>query len=208
MISNEKCSGWNNYYVTNDHVLNLIKNMREAVGPSKEAILTSIVGQLGYLVQSKIKGYRQKPFYGDLLQEGKIGLLKAIKDFDPNRGPNFFKFACWHILHQVKLYINWQNKFNKMVEDDEDNYFGSSIVNSQDQFEEAEMWNIVDRAVESLPEMDKNVLCLHFGIKEEKSYTFKQIGEKYSLSKQRIEQIQKRAILRLQNNEEIKNIMR
>ena len=196
---------WDSYYVTNDHVLSLIKTLRDAPESNKDKILDSLVKLLGYLVQSKIKGYKLQIFYGDLLQEGKVGLLKAIRDFDPIRGINFFKFACWHIQHQVKLYLHWYRKANRGLE--EENYFGT-YEDAQDGFEQFELQQIISGALENLPEIDKRVLTMRFGIYDSEYRTFKQIGDELSLSKQRVEQIQKRALHRLKNNKEIKQLPR
>ncbi|MFA5048783.1 MAG: sigma-70 family RNA polymerase sigma factor [Patescibacteria group bacterium] len=195
------------YYVCNDHVLALLKILKESSTKDKEKVLASLVKQLGYLVQSKIKGYKHQLFYGDLLQEGKLGLLKAIKDFDPVRGINFFKFACWHIQHRIKLYLHWYKKIN-MVLKDEDNYFGTYEECSSDIFEQAEVKQTIINALNKLPEIDKRVLIMRFGINNNNFYTFKQIGDELFLSKQRIEQIQKRALLRLKNNTEIRLLVR
>lgn len=200
-------TNWNSYYVSNDQVLALLKILRESESRDREQVIASIIKQLGYLVQSKIKGYRQKPFYGDLLQEGKLGLLKAIKDFDPARGINFFKFACWHIQHRVKLYLQWHKKVNRVIEN-EDNYFGTHEDCAQDIFEQIEVQQTIKKVLDNLPEIDKRVLIMRFGIYDGELFTFKQIGDELSLSKQRVEQIQKRALLKLKNNKEIKLLAR
>lgn len=201
-------ASWNSYYVSNDQVIALLKILKEAQEENKKKIIASLIKQLGYLVQSKIKGYRQKSFYGDLLQEGKLGLLKAIKDFDLQRGINFFKFACWHIQHRIRVYLQWYKKVNKVVEEDENNYFDSHEKCAQDIFEQIEVQQTIKRALDKLPEIDKRVLIMRFGIYDNEFYTFKQIGDRLCLSKQRVEQIQKRALLKLKNNKEIKLLAR
>ena len=41
----------------------------------------------------------------DLIQEGNIGLLKAIKRFDPDRGVRFISFAVHSIKSEINEYI-------------------------------------------------------------------------------------------------------
>lgn len=177
----------NNYYVTNDEVISLLNEK------NTDLIMT----KLSYLVQSKIKKYKSQIFYLDLLQEGKLGLLKAIYDFDLKRGINFFKFANWHIKHRIRLYLRWQKR-NEPIE------IERSYTNNESdyQYEQFEMKKNLVKEVENLPHIYKNVLILRFGIGCDKC-SLKDIGEKFSLSKQRIEQIEKSAILKLRKNKNI-----
>lgn len=41
----------------------------------------------------------------DLIQEGVIGLIKAIDGFDPAKGSRLITFAVYHIDNQIRLYI-------------------------------------------------------------------------------------------------------
>jgi len=83
-------NSWNSYYVNNDSVLELIEKYSGLSSDGKKKIQEKIVKLLAYLVFKRIRGYKNKPYYDDLLQEGKIGLIKAIEDFDISRGLNFF----------------------------------------------------------------------------------------------------------------------
>lgn len=197
--------GWKSYYVSNEQVLALLKIFRDAPENKKEKIQSLLVKRLTYLVQSKIKGYRERPFYSDLLQEGKIGLLLAIEGFNPLRGVNFFKYAEWRILHQIKMYLRWQKRAERAVRAKEENYFGTICgPDPYEYYENIEKQVVLKKALDKLPEMDKRVLVMRFGMFGSDSHTFKQIGDIYSVSKQRIEQIQRRAISKLKNNREIR----
>ena len=47
---------------------------------------------------------------GDLIQEGNIGLMKAVKRFDPNVGVRLVSFAVHWVRAEIHEYIlrNWQ----------------------------------------------------------------------------------------------------
>lgn len=48
--------------------------------------------------------------YGDLIQEGNIGLMKAIRHYDPDRGARLMTFAVHWIRSEIQEYIirNWR----------------------------------------------------------------------------------------------------
>jgi RNA polymerase primary sigma factor len=45
----------------------------------------------------------------DLIQEGSLGLIHAIRDFDVTKGFKFISYAVWHIRQRILLYLS-QNK--------------------------------------------------------------------------------------------------
>lgn len=42
----------------------------------------------------------------DLINEGNIGMIRAIDKFDPTRGTSFLTFATWYIRQEINMYIN------------------------------------------------------------------------------------------------------
>ena len=48
--------------------------------------------------------------HADLVQEGNIGLMKAVKRFDPDRGVRLVSFAIYWIKAEIQEYVikNWR----------------------------------------------------------------------------------------------------
>jgi len=197
--------GWKGYYMYNDEALALIRTWREASPKHKGKVLAELLRRLSYMVQARIKYYKPQPFYSDLLQEGKLGLIKAIEDFDPLRGINFFKFASWHIRSRINNYLRWWKRTLKEMEGDSSSEFYVEVPTPQDHFERIEKRQVLLRAIDRLPELDRKVVMMRYGVGC-RNYTLKQIGDAFSLSKQRIQQIEFRAIAKLGKNQDIKNL--
>lgn len=61
------------------------------------------------LVVSVAKRYKGNELEQDLVQEGNIGLLHAVKKFDPRRGYKFATYAIWWIRQSISRYIAEQS---------------------------------------------------------------------------------------------------
>lgn len=183
---------WENYYITNDEVLEIFKTSKNI----KEELLI----KLNFLIQAKIKKFKKQPYYEDLLQEGKIGLLKAIEEFDMNKSVNFFKFANWYIWHRIKVFLCWQKRSSNIYREESFEDF-----NPQNKYEEKERDLYINNAINNLSFMDKKIITMRFGIDCD-NYSFREIGEGISLSKQRVEQIQKNIIHKLKKDRTIQGL--
>jgi RNA polymerase sigma-32 factor len=63
------------------------------------------------LVVAIARGYRGYGLpYSDLIQEGNVGLMKAVKRFDPNRGVRLVSFAVHWIRAEIHEFVlrNWR----------------------------------------------------------------------------------------------------
>ena len=176
------------YYVDNESVLKLIKSYKTLSEDDQKKKKEEIVNLLSYLIFSRTKGYKSKVYYEDLLQEAKMGLLKALDDFDINRGVNFFKFAIWKIQHKINMYLNNHKRFMKKPIDKKDKS------------------KVLKKEISRLSEIESRVITMRFGIFGSEKHTLKQVGKKFNVSKQYIQQLEARVIKKLRNNKNIKDI--
>ncbi len=70
-----------------------------------EAAHRLICGNLRFVVKvaNEYRGYGMKLL--DLIQEGNIGLMMAVKKFDPDRGIRLISYAVWWIRAYIQSYI-------------------------------------------------------------------------------------------------------
>src|SRR5271157_1536108 len=93
-------------FITNNEVIKTfeeIELLKKDKKYDKVTVLQNkIVNDLAFLVYSQAKSYRKFPNYCDLVQEGYIGLLRAVRKFDPALCSNFFFYCERWIRHSIK----------------------------------------------------------------------------------------------------------
>jgi RNA polymerase primary sigma factor len=215
------------------------------------------------LVISIAKRYRSLgvPFL-DLIQEGNLGLLKAVARFDYRRGCKFSTYATWWIrqsirralgeqsrvirlpsyigdhirkvfraaqrmeqqsgkeptAHQLAMQLGWSSarvrwlmkisrhtlSLQTPVGEDKDSNLGEFIEDkdSPAPYELAEASLLLDsmeRALSTLTPRQERILRLRYGLEGGRPHTLKEVAAKFGLTRERIRQIERKALRRLRH---------
>jgi len=216
------------------------------------------------LVVSVAKRYngRGVPFL-DLIQEGNLGLMKAVEKYDYRRGFRFSTYATWWIrqtitraiadqgrtirvpVHMVdrirvmykrtheleqklgrepnldelaqsleipKQKLEWMMKVSWLplsletpINEDEDESELGNFIEDQDTPTPSQsvytklLSEKIDEILDSLPFREARILRLRFGLENGRFYTLEEVGRKFGLTRERIRQIETKALRRLRH---------
>lgn len=97
--------------LTNEEECELAKKISEG---DEKALETLVKGNLRFVI-SVAKQYQNRGLpFADLVNDGNIGLIKAAKKFDNNRGFKFISYAVWWIRQSIMQAIAEQARIIKI----------------------------------------------------------------------------------------------
>lgn len=177
------------------------------------AIHTKIVNGLGFLVYGNTKMYRKFPNYEDLVQEGYIGLLNAVRKFDHNLFPNFFVYAERWIRNAIKRSAS---RFDVVYNPNKSRvvYAEPSEVGQEDLVEDTpeevffakETSSKIEEVLGEFPDRDREIVKRIFGLGKYHPQTLREIGPNFDLTHERIRQIKNKIISKLRKNESLSEL--
>lgn len=192
------------YLVNNEEILVLVGLWRGADREEKRRLANQVVSRMGFLIHSRIRQHKGSPLYDDLLQEGRLGVMRALKDFEPERGRNFFMFATWHIQTRVRRLL--MRELRRCESHTGGMLLTECAVEPYDDLDDHENRRVIMRALNFLPDSARRVLIMRFGFDGEEPHTCQQIGQELGISRQRVQQIEAGALRRLRKNHDLRSL--
>lgn len=158
--------------------------------------------------------------FADIIEEGNIGLIQAIDRFDPKKDTKVISYAVWWIRKTIieaiekKGMLDTENidDFNHNdKEEDESNSFIKPLYsnnlldeNNNSSFDAKQ---VIEELFEGVTERERNIVSDYFGLYGESPKTLDEIGEDLSITKERVRQLNERALKKMRSNALIKNII-
>lgn len=177
------------------------------------ALQTKMVRSLSFLVYSNAKGYKKFSNYEDLVQEGFIGLWRAIRKFNRKLFPNFFVYSERWIRHCIKRsasrfdVVYCPNK-NRVVYSEPVDVEGAetTLEGPEEEFFIKEKAKKVREVLNEFSKRDREIVEKIFGFDDQAPQTLRDIGPFYDLTHERIRQIKNRVISKLRENQRLNEL--
>lgn len=137
----------------------------------------------------------------EVVSDGNVSLMRAVEKFDYARGCKFSTYASWAVMknyarsipeqhYQCARYVTGQDELLEAVPD------GSAIEGSET--DRQQVRTLIKGGLDALNERERDILSNHFGLNEAGlPQTLEQLGQKFGVTKERIRQIEQRALARL-----------
>ena len=150
----------------------------------------------------------------DLVQEGNIGLIKAVDMFDPSQGNRLSTIAFYWINKHIQRFLNHEKEdtlsLDMEINDGEECLHLSDTIADQDTtlgnpcyrnmdviMEMQELQQQVNNLLATLPPREREVLRLLYGMNLRRSYTVSEVAKILRISKVRVCQLRDRALTRI-----------
>ncbi|MCH5194249.1 MAG: RNA polymerase sporulation sigma factor SigE [Oscillospiraceae bacterium] len=148
----------------------------------------------------------------DLVSIGTIGLIKAVKTFCPSKNIKLATYASRCIENEILMFLRKSSQYKNEISIDEplnidwdgNELLLSDILGTDEDTvnggieNEAEK-NILLEAVERLPEREKCIMKMRFGLIDGKEKTQKEVADMIGISQSYISRLEKRIIKKLRN---------
>lgn len=199
------------YNNTNENIRLKIKEIKgvKKTDPSlAKRMEDELIISLAYLVHSVVYRYKRFDNYEDLYQEGMIGLIKAVQQYNSDTSFHFTRYAMWWIKARVVRSIK---KLNLITVSGDDNmrYFMQYDIKENDMIEDndpeknailSEEINNLNCVISSLPEKHQQIIKMRYGLSNTKEHNLQDLGDKLDMTREGVRQLEHRILNKLKNN--------
>jgi len=138
----------------------------------------------------------------ELLSDGNMSLIRAVEKFDYYRGFKFSTYASWAIMKNFARSIPEDKHRRERFITGHEDVFDAAPDNRTDEYEQLatqeRATHSVNRLLEYLEPREREIIRMRAGMDENgKNVTLEEIGRKFGITKERVRQLNARAMSKL-----------
>ena len=190
----------------------VFENIRRGLPNAREPLITHNLRLVVYIAKKF-----ESPGAGaeDLISIGTIGLIKAVNTFDPTRSIKLATYASRCIENEILMFLRKSVQLKNEVSIDDPlnvDWDGNELLLSDVLGSDSDAVNVsieqederamLLRAVSRLPERDRQIMQLRFGLFHHREHTQKEVADVLGISQSYISRLEKRIIKRLRRDME------
>jgi len=249
--------------LSSDQIKEAVRAIENGEAKAKEAKNEMVKANLRLVITIARRYINRGLHFLDLIQEGNIGLMKAVDKFEYQRGYKFGTYATWWVrqamtravadqartirlpVHMIEI-INKLNRTSQAlvrengreptleeiagkmgislekvqrilkitkkpisietpIGEEEDSRLGDliedkEVISPQEAAINSNMAKQIQKVLSTLTKREEKILRMRFGIEEKKDHTLEEVGQDFNLSRERIRQIEDKALGKLKHS--------
>jgi RNA polymerase sigma factor (sigma-70 family) len=139
----------------------------------------------------------------ELLSDGNVSLIRAVEKFDYSRGNKFSTYASWAIMKNYARSIPDEKHRRERYVTGHEDLFDASPDNRTDEQEclatAEQASHRVNRLLEYLDPRERQIIRMRAGLDNSEHMTLEKIGEQLGITKERVRQLNVRAMKKLRS---------
>ena len=148
--------------------------------------------------------------FDEFMGEGHVTLMRAVEKFDFSRGVKFSTYATWAVVNGCNALLKKQNPANRQtywqsVDGVEDSIADYRTTAGEERSVQ-ELRHAVGQLLLGLNSRERAIIEARFGFDLNQSPTLKELGEGLGISKERVRQLQQRALAKLRELAECQKV--
>jgi RNA polymerase sigma factor (sigma-70 family) len=180
--------------------LKAIEDLQNQANAIKDQLISS---NMRLVVAIAKRHAAQTDNFFELLSDGNMSLIRAVEKFDFSRGNKFSTYASWAIMKNFARSIPEEKRRRERYLTSNDEFFDAAADTRSDEHEAVasaeQASHRINRLLEYLDPREQQIIRMRAGLDSSEGMTLEKIGEQLGITKERVRQLNVRAMKKLRH---------